>query len=99
MPAPKNDIDVRRHLAGLLSHEASVDEFIDWFQLAYREIDERAPDDDYDLAVSINSWLYEFADRHIDEAELFRGLVEDAEEFGVEWRPAAAVVGTSRLAS
>jgi len=99
MPASKNDIDVRRHLAGLLSHEASVDEFIDWFQLAYREIDERAPADDYDLSVSLNNWLYQFADGYIDEAELRKGMEEDAEEFGVQWQPAVAVVGPSRLAS
>ncbi len=99
MPASKNDIDVRRNLAGLLGHEESVDEFIDWFQVAYRQIDERAPDKEYDLAVSFNSWLHEFADRFIDEAELLKGLKEDAEEFSVEWQPAAAVAGPSRLAS
>lgn len=99
MPADKNDVNVRRHVAGLLRHEESIDDFIDWFQSAYWQIDLLATGDDYDLAMSIDLLLWEFSGGHIDDEGLLTGLGEDAKEFGVEWRAVAEMPGAPRLAS
>lgn len=99
MPASKSDMDVRRHLIGLLRHEVSVDEFIDWFHPANWSIGHHGTQEQYDIASRVENRLAELSGGYIDDAGLLDGLREDAVEFGIEWRPAAAVVGTSRLAS
>ena len=98
MPAMENDIDVRRHLAGLLRQEDLVDAFIDWFHPANWLIERYGTEEDYDLATRIEHRLFEMMGGYIDDAELIEGLREDADEFGVTWRE-PTVVGSSRLAS
>jgi len=99
MPASANDINVRRHVAGLLRLEESVDDFIDWFQSAYWQIDRHAIDDDYDLAMSVDNLLWELTGGYVDEDEFREELRKDAEEFGIAWQPVAQLVGEPRLAS
>ncbi len=99
MPASANDINVRRHVAGLLRHEESVDDFIDWFQSVYWQIDRHATDDDYDLAMSIDNLLWELSGGHIDDNEFLEELRRDADEFGIDWQPVAQLPGKPRLAS
>jgi len=99
MPASKNDIDVRRHLTGLLCHDETLDEFIDWFHPANWLVERLGSDEDYDIASRIELVLAELSGGWIDDDGVFEALRETADEFEVQWRPATAVASPSRLAS
>ena len=99
MPASRNDIDVRRHLIGLLRHEESVDDFVDWFHPANWSIERYGTEEDYDIASRIENQLAELSGGWIDDDGLLEGLRADAVEFGVEWQPVAQLAGEPRIAS
>jgi hypothetical protein len=83
MPASEKDVNARRHLAGLLLQEESLDTFVDWFIHALWDIEHRAGDEDIDLAWRIENRLAERSSGYVTDAELLAGLRDDAREFAL----------------
>ncbi len=98
MPVSAKDTNVRRHLAGLVFHDESLDAFIDWFFPALWEIERLGSDEDIDLAWRIENRLAGLSGGCLTEGELLAALRDDAQAFGVLDDAATISSSTSAVA-
>jgi hypothetical protein len=67
-------LDVRGHLTGLVAGEIELDAFVNWFSRSLWDIEQRADDDDYEMALTVENIIAEYTGGHITDEQLRAAL-------------------------